>query len=94
MLKVPRLRLSSILYSNSLMRLLKKLWSVWKILAHKIGLFQSRAVLTIFYFVILAPVGVIKSFFADDLHLKNTPRSTWQLNRQTKDSLSDLTKQY
>ncbi|PYN94142.1 MAG: hypothetical protein DMD91_28640 [Candidatus Rokuibacteriota bacterium] len=37
---------------------LRRLWQGWKRIAHKIGDFQARVLLTIFYFVIVAPFGL------------------------------------
>jgi hypothetical protein len=49
---------------------LKQLWEKWKILAHKIGDFQARLILMIFYFVLLAPFALVIKFFSDPLRLK------------------------
>jgi len=37
---------------------LKRLWQGWKRVGKKIGDFQARLLLTIFYFVILAPFEI------------------------------------
>jgi hypothetical protein len=36
----------------------RRVWERWKVVAHKIGTFQSRVLLTIFYVLILLPFGV------------------------------------
>ena len=41
------------------MELLKKIWEGWKKIAHKIGNFQARIILLVFYFIILAPFSLI-----------------------------------
>jgi len=54
---------------------LRRLWQGWKRIAHKIGDFQARVLLTIFYFVIVAPFGLAVRTFSDPLALKaKTPR--------------------
>jgi hypothetical protein len=55
------------------MNVLKQLWRAWKRIAHKIGNFQSRVLLTIIYFVLVLPFGLCVRFFADSLRTKNRP---------------------
>ena len=57
--------------------MLRHLWERWKVLAHHIGTFQSRVLLTVFYFVILAPFGLAVRLFSDPLLLKHQHRSHW-----------------
>jgi hypothetical protein len=49
---------------------LKKLWARWKVVAHKIGEFQSRLILSLFYYVVLAPFALGLKVFSDPLQLK------------------------
>ena len=56
--------------------LLKRAWEAWKRLAHKIGNFQARVLLTIFYGVLLLPFGVAARLFSDPLRIKKRP-SEW-----------------
>ena len=41
------------------MNIFKRMWEGWKRIARKIGDFQARVILTIFYFLILAPFTLI-----------------------------------
>jgi hypothetical protein len=50
--------------------LLRKLWSHWLVLARKIGQFQSRIILTLFYFIFVTPFGLGVRLFADPLHVR------------------------
>jgi len=52
---------------------LRKLWDHWMVLARKIGKFQSRILLTFFYFVIVLPFGLGVRLLADTAWL---PRET------------------
>ena len=62
--------------------MLRQLWQRWLTLARKIGDFQSRIILTLFYFTIAAPFGLIVTALADPLHRKSRPRaSAWQERR-------------
>ncbi len=50
--------------------MLRKLWSHWLTLARKIGQFQSRIILTLFYFVFVTPFGLAVRLLADPLHMR------------------------
>jgi hypothetical protein len=69
-----------------------RLWERWKALAHLIGNFQARLLLSIFYFLVLSPFGLGVRLLSDPLALKKgrlpgwIPRSeqktdTWQAAR-------------
>ena len=50
----------------------------WKIFAFRMGNFQGRLILLVFYFTIVAPFGIINRFFRDPLHEKKpTGDSFW-----------------
>jgi hypothetical protein len=54
---------------------IKKLWQGWKRIARKIGDFQARIVLTIFYFIVLGPFALALRLGSDPLAIKaGTPR--------------------
>lgn len=55
---------------------LKKLWEGWKKIAHIIGNFQARVLLTIFYAILVLPFGLAARWFADPLRIKRPP-NTW-----------------
>jgi hypothetical protein len=55
---------------------LKKAWGVWTRLAHKIGNFQARVLLTILYAVLVLPFGILTRLFGDPLRIKKPP-SRW-----------------
>ncbi len=53
----------------------RQLWEQWKRLARKIGDFQARVLMTIFYFLILGPVAMVLRWSSDPLAMKpSTPR--------------------
>jgi len=52
---------------------LKTAWNIWKRIAHKIGNFQARVILTVLYAIAVLPFGLIARFFSDPLHIKNRP---------------------
>jgi len=49
---------------------LKRAWQAWKRIAHKIGNFQARVLLTIFYVVLVFPFGIAACLFFDPLRIK------------------------
>jgi hypothetical protein len=57
-------------YCRAMPVFLRRLWEGWKRVGRKIGDFQARVLLTLFYFVILAPFAVVVRFKADPLGLK------------------------
>ncbi len=66
--------------------MLRKLWDHWMVLARKIGKFQSRILLTFFYFVIVLPFGLGVRLLADPLYIRRRPPAdTAWLPRETRD---------
>ena len=53
----------------------KQLWESWKRLAHRIGNFQARLLLTLLYAVVVFPFGVVVRLFADPLRIKQLPEA-------------------
>ncbi|MCA9869797.1 MAG: hypothetical protein H6649_09155 [Caldilineae bacterium] len=75
--------------------MLRKLWNRWMVLARKIGKFQSRILLTFFYFVIVLPFGLAVRLLADPLHIRRhrSAETAW-LPRETHDKeLADAQRQ-
>ncbi len=58
---------------NTFVSEIKALWDAWKRLAHKIGNFQARVLLTVLYAIVVLPFGVAARLFSDALHIKNRP---------------------
>jgi hypothetical protein len=52
---------------------LKRLWTAWKRIAHLIGDFQARILLTLIYFVVVLPFGVVVRWGGDPLRIKRRP---------------------
>ena len=53
--------------------MLRRAWEAWKRIAHKIGNFQARVLLTVFYALIVLPFGLAVRLFSDPLRLKHPP---------------------
>lgn len=56
--------------------MLRRLWEAWKRLAKRIGSFQARVILTVFYAALVLPFGMAVRFLADPLRIKQRP-SQW-----------------
>lgn len=53
--------------------MLKRAWQTWKRIAHAIGNFQARVLLTVFYAVLVFPFGIVVRLFSDPLRIKTRP---------------------
>jgi hypothetical protein len=53
----------------------KRLWEGWKRLAHRIGNFQARVLLTLLYAILVFPFGVVVRLLADPLRIKHRPEA-------------------
>lgn len=76
------------------MKLLKMIWKKWQALGHFLGNFYAQVFLTIFYFVILWMIGMLR-LFTDPLLLKNKGKSTNFLPwKHPKETLEEARNQY
>jgi hypothetical protein len=64
---------------------LRRLWEGWKKIAHTIGNFQARVLLTIFYAVLVMPMGLVVRLFRDPLRIKHLPESWLNRDASTQD---------
>lgn len=53
--------------------MLKRAWQSWKRIAHAIGNFEARVLLTIFYAALVLPFGITSRLFCDPLRIKQRP---------------------
>jgi hypothetical protein len=56
----------------------RQLWQRWKQIARKIGDFQARVLMTIFYYVILGPIALVLRLSSDPLAIKGTTPRGWK----------------
>jgi hypothetical protein len=57
--------------------MLRYLWERWKVAAHKIGNFQARFLLNIFYFLVFSPFALGVKMFSDPLRIRRQNLSQW-----------------
>ena len=63
--------------------LARRAWERWKAVAKKIGNFQSRLILTLFYLLIVPPFALIVKVFKDPLRLRAPKEGSYWLVRTT-----------
>jgi hypothetical protein len=78
------------------MTLLKALWAWWKAVAHRLGTFQARVILSAFYFVVLAPFALGMKVAADPFRGRPPGASAWlpRLTRTDEDAVSHGRRQF
>ncbi|MGQ0551256.1 MAG: hypothetical protein ACT4PY_16475 [Armatimonadota bacterium] len=74
------------------MAALRRLWEGWKAFGHYLGDFQARLLLTVFYFTVFCPYGLITRVFGDPLRVRPVDlrrlRSSWDTRRSEEVSLA------
>ena len=80
------------------MKLLKNLWNKWLPVAQAIGNFMGQVIMTVFYLVILLPLGIFIRLFRDVLNIKKESLSKRRTNFEKwshpKQSIEEARKQY
>jgi len=62
-----------------------RLWSAWNELARPVGDFQARLILTVFYFTVAAPFGLIVRTIKDPLTMRRRPAQTGWIKRKRRE---------
>lgn len=68
---------------TTLMTILKRAWKTWLKIAHVIGTFQARVILSVFYFVVVPVFAILVKTFRDPLNLRAHFRPTFWVERAT-----------
>ena len=72
---------------------LKELWRRWEKVAKRIGDFQARLILSLFYFLIVLPMGLIARRFSDPLSL-NKSAARWDAKPSSPARIEDARRQF
>ncbi len=64
---------------------LKRLWRAWTRLAHKVGNFQARVLLTVLYALVILPFGLVVRLFGDPLRIKKRPTNWLEHRNEVQD---------
>jgi hypothetical protein len=68
----------------------RSLWEWWKRVGKKIGDFQARLILILFYFVILGPFAMGLRWWSDPLRVKASTRRGWRIRANPEGATIDL----
>lgn len=70
-------------------------WSRWREMSQKAANVQARILLTIFYFTMMLPFGIVMGLFKDPLRIKQRPSgSYWVERKPTSGTLADAKRQF
>ncbi len=77
------------------MEFLKQLWRGWMRFGHFMGDIVGRVVMTVFYFTLLLPFGVIMTLFGDPLDMKHKHKApAWQARTTGDRTLEEARRQF
>jgi hypothetical protein len=70
-------------------------WSRWRELSQKAADVQARVLLTVFYFTLMIPFGVVFGLLKDPLRIKSRPSGTYWVERKpVSETLADAQRQF
>ena len=72
----------------SITRAAFRAWERWKVVAHAIGTFQARVLLSVFYFIVVPPFALIVKV-KDPLGLRRRGRASGWIERPVADMSSE-----
>lgn len=79
-------------------RILKPVNKVWMTFAMALGWVMTRVILTVLFFAVFTPIGLIARFIARkeflDLEMGETRESYWNYRKQTESPKSDYERQF
>lgn len=67
------------------MGLARVIWNKWLNFAHKVGNFNARIVLSLFYFIFVAPLAIGVKVFSDPLRIKKRASSSYWIEKDIKE---------
>lgn len=74
---------------------LKYIWTKWKAFSQRMGSFQSKIILSLFFFLFVTPFALGVKFFSDPLRIKLPSSSTyWQPKKEPKNNLEEYRRQF
>ncbi|MBI2625281.1 MAG: hypothetical protein HYW70_03030 [Candidatus Nealsonbacteria bacterium] len=60
---------------------IKKIWGKWKGVTRVWGVFNSYIILTLFYFLIIGPVAIVRKL----IKLRQTPQNSYWIKKEESD---------
>ena len=75
--------------------LLRRIWHAWKRFSRRLGNYQGRLFLTLFYFLVITPFGALVRLFSDPLQIRsNTAPSFWVGRAEDSPHLDEARRQF
>jgi hypothetical protein len=75
--------------------LLRAFWTKWKFFGHRMGSFQSRILLSFFFFIIVSPFAIAVKWFSDPLQIKRRKQDThWNTREVEKQDIEQFRRQF
>ena len=68
---------------------IRRLWEGWKRVGKKIGDFQARVLLSVFYYVAFSPFALVVRWVSDPLAIKAATPKGWQVRGEGKGSTTE-----
>ena len=72
-------------------RLLARAWTQWKVIAHIVGNFQARFLLSVFYYSIFAPFALVVRWACDPLAIKPGTERGWRFRGESESPATERT---
>ena len=74
----------------------KKLWHRWKDFSKRMGSFQSRVLLSLFFFILVSPAALLIKVLGDPLRIKKikAAESYWMAKTESPTELDDYRRQF
>jgi len=70
-------------------------WARWRELSQKAADTMARVLLTVFYFTVMLPFGIVFGLMKDPLRIKQRPTgSYWMERKPTSETLADAQRQF
>jgi len=74
---------------------IKKLWQIWNNFSKRMGNFQSRIILSLFFFIFVSPFAIAVKIFSDPLNIRHkTTKSHWLTRKEIKTDLEQSRRQF
>jgi len=74
---------------------IKKLWHTWNNFSKIMGSFQSRIILSLFFFIFVSPFALAVKIFSDPLNIKHqSSKSHWLTKKEIKADLEQYRRQF
>ncbi len=74
---------------------IKKMWQHWGYFSKRMGGFQSRIILSLFYFIFVSPFALAVKIFSDPLNIKHkSSKSHWLTKKEINADLEQSRRQF